>query len=129
MAFYDQQGNALVGYTQGLQPLVSLSAVSATGPGAALDSVTCRGNVIMIVNSSAGVTAGSVQMQGSLDNVSWVNIGTAVSTTTANTVFPPVVATSQFVRYVRANIATPITGGTISASVGRMADGQEKSWR
>jgi hypothetical protein len=33
MAFYDQNGNAQVGYTQGLQPLVSLSAVSATGPG------------------------------------------------------------------------------------------------
>jgi hypothetical protein len=69
MAFYDQNGNAQVGYTQGLQPLVSLSAVSATGPGAALDAVTCRGNLVMTVTTSASVTAGSVQMQGSLDNV------------------------------------------------------------
>jgi hypothetical protein len=118
MAFFDQFGNALVGFTQGTQPAVSLSAVSAAGPGTALDAVTCRGNVIMVVNSSAGVSAGSVQMQGSIDGTNWVNIGSAVSTTTANTVFPPVVATSQFVRYVRANIATPITGGTVSASVG-----------
>jgi hypothetical protein len=118
MAFYDQNGNSLVGYTQGMQPLVSLSAVSAAGPGAALDALTSRGNVIMIVTSSAGVSAGSVQLQGSLDNANWVNIGTAVSTTTASTTFPPVIATSQFVRYVRANIATAITGGTVTVSVG-----------
>jgi hypothetical protein len=117
MAFYDQNGNALVGYTQGLQPLVSLSAVSATGPGTALDSVTCRGNAIMTVTTSAGVSAGSVQMQGSLDNTNWVNVGSAVSTTSANTT-TAVVATSQFYRFYRANIATVITGGTVTVSVG-----------
>jgi hypothetical protein len=117
MAFYDQNGNALVGYTQGLQPLVSLTAVSATGPGLALDAVVCRGNAVMTVTTSAGVSAGSVQCQGSLDNVNWVNVGTAVTTSTASTT-TAVIATSQFYRYYRANVATAITGGTVTVSVG-----------
>jgi len=72
----------------------------------------------MVVNSSAGVSAGSVQAQTSLDGVNWANAGTAVSTTTASTVFPPVVLTGTAFRYIRATVATAITGGTISASVG-----------
>src|SRR5262249_11884389 len=107
MAFYDQNGNALVGYTQGLQPLVSLTAASAVSSGTALDAVTSGGNAVMPVSPSSGVTAGSVQMQGSLDNASWVSVGAAVSTTTANTT-TAVVATSQFYRYYRASIVTAI---------------------
>jgi hypothetical protein len=52
-----------------------------------------------------------------LDNTNWVNVGSAVSTTSANTT-TAVVATSQFYRYYRANIATAITGGTVTVSVG-----------
>jgi hypothetical protein len=117
MAFYDQFGNALVPFTQGVQPLVSLTNVSATGPGSVLDAVSCRGNAVMTVTTSAGVTAGSVQMQGSLDNTNWANVGSAISTTTASTT-TAVTATSQFYRYYRANVVTSITGGSITASIG-----------
>ncbi len=72
----------------------------------------------MVVTSWAGVSAGSVQLQGSLDGTSWFNLGTAVSTSTASTVFTPAVETNVFVRFVRANIATEITGGTVTAVVG-----------
>jgi len=108
MSVCDSAGNAIVQNTYGLAPAVSLTAVSATGGGTALDGLVIRTTAVMVVVSSAGVSAGSVQMQGSLDNVSWFSLGSAVSTTTANTVF----------RLLRANVATAITGGTISATVG-----------
>jgi hypothetical protein len=71
-----------------------------------------------VVTSGAGVSAGSVQLQGSLDGTNWYNLGSAVSTTTASTVFTPVIVTATAARFVRANVATAITGGTVSASVG-----------
>jgi hypothetical protein len=45
-------------------------------------------------------------------------MGNPVSTTTANTTFAPIVVSDQPVRYLRANITTLITGGTVTAVVG-----------
>jgi hypothetical protein len=118
MAIFDNQSNAIVQNTYGIAPLQSLNAVSATGGGVSLDGQVTRQNATMVVNSSAGVSAGSVQMQGSLDGTNWFSLGSAVSTTTASTVFTPVVVQNAYVRFVRANVATAITGGTISAVVG-----------
>jgi hypothetical protein len=116
--FYDSTGQVSIQqYTTGVRPLVSLSAVSSTGAGTALDGVVVRQNATMVVTSSAGVSAGSVQMQGSVDGTNWFNLGSAVSTTTASTVFTPVATTTPPTRFVRANVATAITGGTISATV------------
>lgn len=105
--------------TQGLAPAASLVAQSATSATpVVLDALSTRTTACMVVTSSAGCSAGAVQMQGSLDNVSWYSLGTAVSTTTASTVFTPVVTTTTPFRFVRALITTTITGGTISATVG-----------
>jgi hypothetical protein len=117
MSVADSSGNVVVQNTYGLAPLQSLSAVSATGAGAALDGLVIRTTGVLVVNSGAGVSAGSVQAQTSVDGSNWVNAGSAVSTTTANTTFTPVVVTGAF-RYIRANVATGITGGQISAVVG-----------
>jgi hypothetical protein len=89
MAVSDQFSNAIVQNTYGQPPLVSLTNVSATGGGTALDGLVTRTSAAMVVVSSAGTSAGSVQMQGSLDNVNWFNLGTPISTTTASTVFRP----------------------------------------
>jgi hypothetical protein len=96
----------------------SLGAASAVGPGTVLDAGGCLSNHAMVVTSSAGVTAGAVQLQGSLDGSTWFNMGNPVSTTTANTTFTPIVVSDQPVRYLRANITTLITGGTVTAVVG-----------
>jgi hypothetical protein len=50
--------------------------------------------------------------------VNWYSLGSAVSTTSASTTFTPVIVTGTATRYVRANIATAITGGTVTATVG-----------
>jgi hypothetical protein len=115
--FYDSTGQvSITQYTVGARPLTSLSAVSATGGGTALDGGVVRQNAVMVVTASAGTTAGSVQLQGSLDNTNWYSLGSAVSTTTAATT--QVTVTTAFSRYVRANVATAISGGTVTVLVG-----------
>jgi hypothetical protein len=94
---------------------LSLTNQSAAGPGTIVDQGLIGSSHTMVVTSGAGVTAGSVQFKGSLDSVNWFNLGAAVSTNAANTTFPPVVISGQPVRYLRADIATVITGGTVSA--------------
>lgn len=110
----------------GTSVLTSLSNVSAAGRGSVLQTAgsisatfatVARSNHTMVVVSGAGVSAGSVQLQGSLDTTNWFNLGTAVSTTTATTVFPPVFISNSACIAIAANIITPITGGTISAYV------------
>jgi hypothetical protein len=115
--YIDSKSIAYEQHTLGVAPVVSLSAVSATGPGAVLDGVVVRQNALMSVTTSAGVSAGSVQMQGSFDGVAYFPLGSAVSTTSASTTTQVVVSTG-FTRFVRANIATAITGGTVTVSVG-----------
>ncbi len=117
MSYMDSTGSYVQPQTLGLAPAVSFTAKSATGAGSALDGLAVRANAVMVVTTSAGVSAGSVQLQGSLDGTNWVSLGSAVSTTAAST-STSVVVTGAYVRYVRANVATAITGGTVAALVG-----------
>ena len=117
MAYIGPNSNTIEAYTTGLPPIASLSAVSAVGAGTVLDGLAVRQNAVMTVTTSSGVSAGDVQLEGSLDGVNFFNLGSAVSTTSASTT-TQVTATAALVRYVRAAVTTAITGGTISASVG-----------
>jgi hypothetical protein len=121
----------------GFPPLLSLTAVSAVGNGLVLDNVGVRNNhnVVVVVNGT--VTGGKVQLQGSQDGVSWINLlydpgsGTQVSAQTS-VVLPigPGIPTGQVIpiflgisqlspfRFIRAAVVTTITGGgTITAWV------------
>jgi hypothetical protein len=117
MAISDQNSNAIVQNTSGIAPLVSLSAVSAVGPGSALDGAVARANAVITVTTSAGVSAGAVGLFGSLDGVNYVQLGSPISTTAASTTYTAV-ATNVFMRWVRAAVTATVVGGTISASVG-----------
>jgi hypothetical protein len=102
----------------GLDRVLSLNAQSALNTlGAVLDGGVCRSSHIIVVTSSAGVASGAVQLQGSLDNVNWYNLGAAVNTNAASSTFAPVAVAGTPTRYLRATITTVITGGTISASI------------
>lgn len=116
MAYQVGVSNAIEAYTTGMPPVKSLSAVSATGGGTPLDGVVARPTQMMVVSTSAGVSSGSVQLQGSLDKVNWYSLGSAVSTTSASTT-STVLVTNSLARYVRADIATIISGGTVTAWV------------
>lgn len=98
-------------------PLVSILAGSAIASGTALDNESCRANHTIQAVTSAGVSAGAVQLQGSLDGVNWFNIGAALTTATPTTVFQQS-TTGLPARFVRATISTVITGGTVTVTVG-----------
>lgn len=117
MAYTAPNGNTIEAHTTGMPPAKSLSAASATGAGTALDGIVARATQVMVVTTSAGVSAGSVQLQGSLDNVNWYPLGSAVTTSAASTT-SVVTVTNSLARFVRANVATVITGGTVTAWVG-----------
>lgn len=94
-----------------ITPMVtSLNGVTASANGSALDTVNGRDSVTMqvVATNTAPATTYSTQLQGSLDNVNWFNIGAALTDPTAgvfNVSVQGVVA-----RYFRA--VTSITGGT-----------------
>jgi hypothetical protein len=117
MSLQDSHGNATEAQSLGTVPAASLVAKSTAGPGTALDGLCLRSTAVLVVTSGAGVSAGSVQLQGSLDGVNFYNLGAAVSTATASSVFAPVIVTGTAARFVRATIATAITGGTVGAYV------------
>jgi hypothetical protein len=118
MAYIDSRGVAVQPYTLGITPVASLTAQSATtAVPTVLDGLSVRTTAVLVVNSSAGVSAGSVQLYGSLDGTAFYTLGSAVSTASASTTFTPVVVSNVPFRYLKAVIATAITGGTISASV------------
>jgi hypothetical protein len=76
-----------------------------------------RQNAVATVTTSAGVSAGTVVLEGSLDGTNYVSLGSSISTTAATTTYTAAAA-SVFVRYVRCRVSVAITGGTISAWVG-----------
>lgn len=118
--YYDSAGNLQFG--SGVAPVASLSAASAVSNGVAVSGGVCRPNHVMQVNTSAGVSAGVVQLQGSLDGTNWWNMpGTSSQTTSAaNTAYVvPIAGCSA--SFVRATITTTITGGTVTVLVGSCA--------
>src|SRR5271168_1492460 len=117
MSYTDSSGNRIAVYSLGLAPAVSLSAKSTVSTGTALDGLTVRSAAVISVTTTAGVSAGAVQLQGSLDGTNFFNLGSAISTTAASTTTQTVVS-SAYARYFRAAISTAITGGSVSASVG-----------
>jgi hypothetical protein len=91
--------------------------VSALGPGLALNGVCTHASHVLAVTSSAAVSAGAVQLQGSLDGVNWYNmLTTPLSIGSASTTFGANAANFPAV-FVRANVTTAITGGTVTCSV------------
>ena len=93
----------------------SLAAGSTTGAGSQLDNSGVFANHTLVTITTAGITAGAVQLQGSLDNINWVNLGTPI-TLTASSVQTASVANAPF-QWVRANVSTTVTGGSVAAWV------------
>jgi purine-cytosine permease-like protein len=117
MAYTDPAGNRIAVYSLGIAPAVSISGKSAVNNGTVLDGLTVRSAAVISVTTSSGVSAGAVQLQGSLDSTNWFNLGSAISTTAASSTTQTVVS-SAYARYFRAAITTAITGGSVTVSVG-----------
>lgn len=115
---YYVNGVSVEAYTTGIGPVHSLTAAtSTTAPSTVLDAATIRPNAVLTVTTGAGVTAGAVQLQMSLDGTNFVNVGSPLSVSAANTTYSQT-STSAFGRYFRAVVSTNITGGSVDAWVG-----------
>jgi len=85
-----------------------------------MDNVGVRNNHNLVVTTSAGVSGGVVNLEGSQDGINWVALlggsGTnaVVTTNAANKTFSSTAQLTPF-RFIRANVTTGITGGTITA--------------
>lgn len=96
----------------------TLSAVSGLTTGTVYDVGYLSRDYTYVITSSATLTAGVLRLFGSIDNSAFVQIGTDI---TAVTDFPA--ATSKAYsgatdyRYLRADITTVITGGTVTAKI------------
>lgn len=98
--------------SSGTGPYRNLNGV-ATGTGADVH-LQYHTTTTMIVATSAGVSAGVVALQVSMDGLIWFTAGT-VTTNAANATFA--VTTIGAWSHARASITTNITGGTITADL------------
>lgn len=101
----------------GGKPFKSIAAGVALANGATWDNGSCRACHTVVAVTSAGVSAGGCQLQGSLDGVNWYPIGVALPCAAASTVFQQSTGTIP-ARYVRANVSTLVVGGTVDLWVG-----------
>ena len=97
--------------------VTSLNAQSAVQTGAVLDNVWFQSNHSIVVTTGAGVSAGVVALRGSHDGVNWTTTPLAsITTAAASTVYAGNSASFPF-RYLRADITTVISGGTVTATI------------
>jgi hypothetical protein len=77
MSFIDSTGQTIEAHSLGVQPIKSLSAVSALGAGTGLDGGVSRANAVATkkITTSSGVSAGSVVLEGSLDGTNFFTLG------------------------------------------------------
>jgi hypothetical protein len=117
MAYNVGVSNTIEAYTSGLPPVHSLTAASATNAASTvLDGVVVRTNSLLVVVTGAGVSAGDVKVQGSLDGANWYAIGSPLAVSAANTVYTQTGTVPA--RFFRATVSTAITGGTVDAWLG-----------
>lgn len=117
MAYQNGVGNTIQAFTQGLPPVKSLSAAAATtATSVVLDGVVMRTNSTLVVVTGTGVSAGDVELQGSLDGTNWYVIGSALAVSAASTVYHQ--TGNVPARFFRAIVSTAITGGTVDAWIG-----------
>jgi hypothetical protein len=115
---YFSHGNSIQAYTTGVGPVHSLTAATSTSAtSTALDAATIRQNAVLVVTTGAGVSAGDVELQASLDGTNFWTVGSALAVSAANTTYSQT-STSAFGRYFRAVVSTNITGGSVDAWVG-----------
>lgn len=91
------------------------TAKTTSGDAGTLDNVTPRSAHTLQVNSGAGVSAGVVTLEASLDGTTFSSLGT-VTTNAASSSFFFSIADKPF-RYLRARVSTTITGGSVDAYV------------
>lgn len=104
-------------YAQG--PFASFpagSAPSGSSQGAAFDLGCIRMGFNLVTVTTAGITAGSVRLNGSLDGVNWFNTGATTIALNADACQSSAIGTVP-ARYLAAYATVAVAGGTVEAQV------------
>lgn len=97
-------------------PLKSLTAATntgAAGTGGMIDCVVPNSFQSIVVVANGTASAGAVQLQGSMDNVNWFNIGTALTVPTSGTGATAAQIGNIPCRFVRGIVSTNVTGTNV----------------
>lgn len=133
------QGSANTSITLGwpvaqgaINPITSLNAATTTVTGTVADFQSARNGGTFQVVASTGTTAGAVTVLGSVDGTSFATLTTAVLSgatsgvtlasgvltfTAPSTALVSLGANSPAIRYLRADVTTNMTGGTVTAKI------------
>jgi hypothetical protein len=107
-------GAALVVTTGQLVASTTLNAVTGAASGTTMDTGATHANCT-VVCVGTGTLAGTITIEGSLDNTTWVTTGTTVALTAAATV--TATATGKAFRYYRASLSGTSGTGTATAKI------------
>jgi hypothetical protein len=80
-----------------------------------MDNGVPRAAHTMAIVGSAGISAGSVRLDGSLDGTNWFQL--IVATAAAASAVTPASVGNTPARFVRATIAVAVVGGTVAVSI------------
>lgn len=96
----------------------TLTAASGTTTGTVYDLGYLTRDYTFVITSSATLTAGVIRLFGSIDNTSFVQISSDIACATDFTSATSKAYTGATnYRYLRADITTTITGGTVTAKI------------
>lgn len=119
------RGNFLSVGEGSVTPGTSLNAAT-TGTGTVVDFGSASLAATFQVVGSAGITAGAVQFMGSIDGVTFTPLGTPTTAGGGTAANPLTVAANTSylmsfngvaIRYLRCDVSTNFTGGTVTAKV------------
>lgn len=94
-----------------------LNAATSTGAGTVYSLTPAVHSYTMSVATSGTVTAATVNLEGSLDNVHWYPLGVAASTDANWSSGEMIHVAFKPVNYIRANLVSISGGGSITATV------------
>lgn len=93
---------------------VTLNAVTGNATGTTVDTGAAHANCTVVCVGTSTLT-GTITIEGSLDNTTWVSTGTTVNLTAAGTVTAS--STGKAFRYYRASLSASAGAGTATASI------------
>lgn len=93
---------------------ISHNLATAVAPGLTVDLGVVFTHPVAQIATNGAVASGVIVLEGSLDGQTWYVIATSAALTAADVVLTAVIPA----RYLRTNITTIITGGTVTSKVG-----------
>jgi hypothetical protein len=100
------------------ETITSLNAVTTTGAGSSNEAKSSRFTCV-IVYATAAPTLATVKLQGSLDNTSWVDLGSTTDVSATTVGFS---VDGKYAMYVRGNLSSYTAGSCTGVTMKTLAE-------